>query len=523
MDIVIGSGPAGVFCAQALIDKGRKVLMIDYGSTLEAATELARKKFASLDRVALLNSDTSKINSIIPLNQDYMKLSLGSDYPYRLPEHATQWFPKTTGLRGSYAMGGFSNVWGSAMLPYRSRELRGWPISENEMANAYHAVSKYIPICAEYDSLSDTFPIYSDSLMDMQLSRQASALYERLKVKQESLKKNGIYFGKARLAVHLQDYESNNSCILCGKCLSGCPRDLIFSTRHLLKELIKKGLNYQSGYLVRTVNESSAGVEINAFDKNGSSQKIFANRVFLAAGSVNTTEIILRSEGFYDRTIEMIDSQYYLFPIVRPKGFPNVNSEPLNTLCQLFIEVDDPALSQNTSHLQIYSYNNFLPQLLKSKTGVFSRLIPVNALLSRLMFVQGYLNSEQSGKVNITLKHQSGGEVLSVIPVTNSNTRIIVIATIKKLQKITHLTHALPILQMLEITAPGRGFHTGGSFPMSDQPSPEKTDTLGRPFRKKRIHLVDSSVFPSIPAQTITFSVMANAYRIGSEVCKLNL
>ena len=523
MDIVIGSGPAGVFCAQSLIDKGRKVLMLDYGSTLDTATELARKKFASLDRVELLNSDTSEIDSIIPLNQDHMKLSLGSDYPYRLPKHATQCFPQSTALRGSYAMGGFSNVWGSAMLPYRSRELTGWPISENEMAMAYRAVAKYIPICAEHDSLSDAFPIYSDSLMNMRLSRQASALYERLKAKQESLRKNGIYFGKARLAVHLQGYESSGSCISCGKCLSGCPRDLIFSTRHLLKELIRKGLKYQSGYLVRSVNETSTGVAINAFDIHGTSQKILATRVFLAAGSVNSTEILLRSEGLYNQTIELKDSQYYLFPIARPKGFPNVISEPLNTLCQLFIEIDDPALNQHTSHLQIYSYNDFLPQLLKSKMGVFSRLIPENALLSRLMFVQGYLNSEQSGKVNITLKRLTGSDELSVIPVTNSNTRASVLATIRKLQKISHLTHTFPILQMLEIAAPGRGFHTGGSFPMSDQPSPKNTDTLGRPFLKKRIHLVDSSVFPTIPAQTITFSVMANAYRIGSEVCKLNL
>jgi len=30
--------------------------------------------------------------------------------------------------------------------------------------------------------------------------------------------------------------------------------------------------------------------------------------------------------------------------------------------------------------------------------------------------------------------------------------------------------------------------------------------------------LIDASVFPSIPASTITFSVMANAHRIASQV-----
>lgn len=31
-----------------------------------------------------------------------------------------------------------------------------------------------------------------------------------------------------------------------------------------------------------------------------------------------------------------------------------------------------------------------------------------------------------------------------------------------------------------------------------------------------RIHAVDGTVLPSVPATTITLSIMANAYRIGS-------
>jgi choline dehydrogenase-like flavoprotein len=33
-----------------------------------------------------------------------------------------------------------------------------------------------------------------------------------------------------------------------------------------------------------------------------------------------------------------------------------------------------------------------------------------------------------------------------------------------------------------------------------------------------RTHIVDSTIFPSIPAPTITLTVMANAYRIAQEV-----
>jgi choline dehydrogenase-like flavoprotein len=55
---------------------------------------------------------------------------------------------------------------------------------------------------------------------------------------------------------------------------------------------------------------------------------------------------------------------------------------------------------------------------------------------------------------------------------------------------------------------------------MRENPGEYETDRLGRPGGWERIHVVDSSVFPSIPATTITMSVMANAHRIGAAVCE---
>ena len=51
---------------------------------------------------------------------------------------------------------------------------------------------------------------------------------------------------------------------------------------------------------------------------------------------------------------------------------------------------------------------------------------------------------------------------------------------------------------------------------MRENPEGLDTDILGRPAGLRRVHLVDASVFPSIPATTITFSVMANAHRIAT-------
>jgi choline dehydrogenase-like flavoprotein len=70
---------------------------------------------------------------------------------------------------------------------------------------------------------------------------------------------------------------------------------------------------------------------------------------------------------------------------------------------------------------------------------------------------------------------------------------------------------------MIQMGMPGRGFHTGGSFPMSAQPRAGESDILGRPYGLQRVHAIDATVLPSIPATTITYTVMANAYRIGTQ------
>ena len=85
-----------------------------------------------------------------------------------------------------------------------------------------------------------------------------------------------------------------------------------------------------------------------------------------------------------------------------------------------------------------------------------------------------------------------------------------------RLLRLAPALRAFPVFPVMRAEPPGRGFHTGGSFPMRTRPGDLQTDTAGRPRGFERIHLVDSSVFPTIPSTTITFSVMANAHRIAS-------
>ena len=88
----------------------------------------------------------------------------------------------------------------------------------------------------------------------------------------------------------------------------------------------------------------------------------------------------------------------------------------------------------------------------------------------------------------------------------------------KQNKKIKNLQVYILYFLLNKILRAGQSYHCGGTLPMQKKKTKNlSTDLLGRPKNFKRIHCIDASVLPSIPATTITLSVMANAYRIGSE------
>ena len=62
-------------------------------------------------------------------------------------------------------------------------------------------------------------------------------------------------------------------------------------------------------------------------------------------------------------------------------------------------------------------------------------------------------------------------------------------------------------------------YHIGGSLPMKLRPIKETdTNLLGCPKGWQKIHVIDSSTFPSLPGTSIGLIAMANAARIASAV-----
>jgi choline dehydrogenase-like flavoprotein len=518
---VIGSGPAGISGAAALIAAGCRVTLIDVGLTLEPEREARRRAMASREPEQWTEEEISASRTPVGPDGDVAaKLVHGSDYVYRPAAGRIAVAYGDLGVRASFAQGGLSNAWGAALLPFRQQDMRGWPVTAAELTDAHAAVLRMLPVAGQPDNLMRLFPLPVAAALAHKRCKQIERLMCNLERSKTTLARENIDFGLARLAVWVAGKSEAGPCNYCGRCLHGCPRDLIYSSRHTLRELQATGqLTYVRGFNVDRIVEQSGGVNVHATGADGP-RHFEASRVFLAAGVIHSTAILLRSLDWYDRPVTIADSQYYVFPLLQAAASPNVARERLHTLAQVFLEITDESISPYTVHLQVYGYNDLLLEMLRQKLGRFWRYVPRNVLLGRLLLVQGFLHSEHSGHIMATLRRAGDGDTLDLVGVANPDAKERISRVMRKLRRLSPAMRAFPISALLRMTEPGRSFHLGGSFPMATRPQRGQSDALGRPHGWHRTHVIDAAVLPCVPATTMTQTVMANAYRIAAHVAR---
>ena len=526
MEYVIGSGPSGVACAMALLRRGRDVTMLDGGEALEPERQQAVERLRMLDPSEWNGTNISFLKEGVVADRKGVgvKRIFGSDYPYRGVEQLMPTHKKGVDTKSSLAVGGLSAAWGSAILPFRDEDMVGWPLRLADLAPYYRDVLSLMGTSLVQDDLAELFPLFVAPDGALRRSRQADSLMRDLEKHRIHLRAQGIWFGAARLATRPHVRGAQPGCTYCGLCMYGCPYGLIYSAEDTLAQLAEYPKFHRiSGVVVERLQETNEGsVLIRGRQRTtGASVDFTASRVYLAAGALASSRIVLRSQEAYGKTVTLKNSQYFLLPILRYAGTARVQKEALHTLAQVFLEIIDPEICDRTVHLQVYTYNDLYEAAIRRTAGPAAGLLrPIwGALLGRMLTVQGYLHSDFSPAIGATLERRADNSDLlrlEALHPEGDQAHVILKRIVHKLSQNARWLRSIPIGPLLNKPDAGHGFHVGGTFPMSERPVGFQSDLLGRPAGFNRVHLVDSSVLPSIPATTITFSVMANAFRIGS-------
>jgi choline dehydrogenase-like flavoprotein len=480
--------------------------MVDGGRVLEPEASRHRDALAATDQADW--TDGTRDDWMAPqyATPPGQVRRYGSDFAMEPGEATLTSLPGWFALRASRAMGGLSNLWGAAVLPYADKDMAGWPIMAADLAPHYRAVADFLPVAGVADDLETLLPaLPMAGHAGIAPAPQAAEFLIRLRRHRDALAALGIRGGQARQAV-------DGSCRLCGLCLHGCPYGLIWKAGDTLAALRQSaGFTYRPNAVVKHISESANGVILHLEGET----EITGSRAYLGAGVLETARILLASDAGLEELV-LRDSQHAFLPMIhRWSNRSRPDRGRFHTLPQAFVEIDTAEVSPHLVHSQLYSWNEHFPRdLLQNYASKIPFSAPFfTALARRLIVAQMFLHSDHSHRMPLRLAPD--GRLQARLEV-NAAMEGVMKAAARRMGKAMRLLGLLPLTFAARPGAPGSSFHVGASVPMAATPAKGQSDTLGRPAGWQRLHLIDASSLTAIPATTITFSVMANAHRIGA-------
>ena len=526
--LIVGSGPAAAGAAMALSKStGMKVQVLDVGGRLEEENEVARLRMSRSDPETWQSADLSTISQTAVSSKQHRlpeKRIFGSDFPFRN-------FGQLDGVHGdadlnshviSGAYGGFSTTWGAQSMVFSEATFDDWPFSRRELEPDYRAVLSSIPYSAEEDDLAEYFPLWGEADALPPLAEAPERIlrnYERHRVQ---VRRHGVLVGKARLAMQ------GASCVSCGLCLTGCPYSLVYSASHTFDELVKsERIEYMGGYVALRLGEEEGRPFVTARSlSSGCVESFRADKIFVACGALGTTRLVTSSLGTWSRRIHMLESAQFLVPFLSPRGIKQLTQDGSFTLNQFNIVMPFDEVGHDVVQIHGYPYNeamgDALPDLLQSDALRDVR----SAVLKRTTVGLGYLPSWWSPGFDVLFTPPgSDGQLpgMTLAPAASSQemTKTMLRAVVNRLVKAAPHLGVMPAIPQVTLSAPTKSYHFGGSFPHARVPKDGlETDVLGRVEPWRSIHLVDASVFPTVPATTFTLTIMANAHRIARTVAE---
>ncbi len=547
--VIVGSGPSAVAAATVLVDQEFEVEMLDFGNEKE---NWAKELEARLQNHPVLETDLtmlkkglegghqnamSLVDQLVPVLKFafsqgttwdlYKKKQFGSQFTYKDVKEYLPIMGEGKNFHRSLAKGGLSNVWGAACYPFTEEDFRDWPLTKGEMDPHYSAISKLLHLDEKKDSLSDLYPVYHPKASNISLSPQSSDVLMKWSWSEKKLKDRGFVFGHSRLAVLTEDYLERSGCKYCGLCLYGCPYGSIYNSAFTVDELKKsKNFRYRAGLFLRKFRELDDGkiqLELKEL-KSGNIVPMECDKLFLGTGTLSTLRIVADSLKMYPTKVSILDNDMFLLPLVKMSDWTPFETDVRFTLSQLVLVIKKNFLCNENIHTQLYSYSSytydvFLPLVEHLPSSLRRR---VKNLMYNTFIMFGYLHSKHSTRIYATVVPPGDGGLGSIdIDFKENPYRNHIIANfLKLLQRSRRELDLYPLRLGLRITDPGFSGHLCGSLPMNENPRAFQTYPDGLLHGTQSVYVVDQSTCPSLPAQNITFTAMANAHRIAAAFSK---
>jgi len=524
--IVVGSGASAAHAAIPLVEAGLRVLMLDAGhtddnyhklipnesfSTIHATDEQQHRYFLG-DRFEGIPFGRVKVGAQLTPPRQFISQGVDALTPLDSDDFSA--------LR-SLALGGLAAGWGAATMPYGPQEIRGWPIHHNELLPHYLTVADRIGVCGEHDDLDRTIGHTPHSLLPpTELDSNGESILGQYHKHRDHLNNHGLVLGRARLAAATTRHDDRGPLRYLDMEFWSDSDRAVYRPQYSVEKLRSHdNFTYRRAMLVEQFTEHADGhTQVLARNLDTRSHESFTcRRLILAAGVMGTARIVLRSFGAYDTRVPLVSTGLTYFSCLNWPLVGKPTRDHRHSLAQLIAHYDPDGTREHLVQAQFYSYRSLLQfKLVKDSPLATRESIGLMNMLQPYLVIVGVLHEDRPTPDKYLTLHRGKRDEpdrLHINYATDERVQTTQHRNEKVLLKLCRKLGCLPI----KVVRPGHGasIHYGGSLPMTHDDRPLTTTPRGQLRATRSIYIADGATFPHLPCKGITFTLMANANRVG--------
>ncbi len=516
--IVVGAGAAGVWAAWQL--RNHRVLVRDVGHRPEPSAlngnffELRRHADARLLFDELIGAEFESLQSIF---HGYVTPKLKAPRMRFVTQDAARLSPvRADGFEAamSFAAGGLANAWGAGLYRFTAQDLAGFPVALSDLEPYYDALTARVGISGADDDLSRFFGPPWGVQPPLDLDANGRTLLRRYARHRRTLNRAGLFVGRPRLGVLTRDHDGRPAYGYDALEFFRPGNPAVYTPAYTLDEMIaQKQIEYLSGVLVERFTEDDAGVMVVARDVATGERRTFTcRRLLLAAGTLKTAKIVLRSRDDRVTRLPLLDNPLTHMPLLDPWRIGaalETRVYPAATLNAVYAARD----SADAVQMTLFSFTGALrsdyllefPLAARGAIAAAKYLTPALVLL-HLIYPDApspgnYLRLAAGDELEIHYEARPRGALER-----------------RMLALFRRLGYA-GSMRLCRRLSPGSSYHYAGSLPMTATGSdPYTTNRNGRLAGTRGVFVADAANFPVLPSKNHSFTMMANAMRIADHV-----
>jgi hypothetical protein len=417
----------------------------------------------------------------------------------------------------SLARGGLGAGWSAGVFPFTDDELRETGLGTADFQPHYDAVAARIGVAGEPDDLLPFLPASPSLLPALDVDTGSEVLLARYATKRAALNADGFFLGRTRLAVCTTPYRDRGPEAYRDMAYWADLDRSIYRPQWTLEELRRApNFTYLDRRFVETFVEDERGVRVHTTHADtGAGETHTGDALVMAAGTIGSTRLVLRSLGRYDTPVPILCNPYSYVPTINLGALGRPVRDRRHSLAQLTAMIRVDGAHPRLLQAQVFSYRSLLTfKLMKESPLACPHSLAVLRLLMPYMTILG-INHEDHPTPDKTCTLRRGTpdrlEVRYRPAAEETRTQR---ADERNVLRFFRRLGCLP----LKTVRPGEGasLHYAGAFPIRPEGGDLTCDRAGRLRATRAVYLADGSVFPWIPPKGLTFNIMANADRVGT-------